>query len=365
MRPLRYPLSASGSSAAGIVQRRTISAAWSVGLIVAVLLLGSVRVAAQNELSAGLDVETDQATSETLALLPWLGGAFSLSGYPGDALSWFVDGAGRGEYRSATGEGAFASTLLLTGSYRQGLSTLRVDLQGDADLSTGESPTAASGQLGLFASTGSIRSSVYGEITGAVDYREAERSWSARGFLGGSLTTGPRLAPDLRFNGGYSWLPRGEWQGDLGVTLTLPWYPAGPWSATAALGGLRSLGSTVGDVEGGEYYPDRHWDGFLDLQLLWSPRPRLLLDLLTPASFRLYDHGPVEGETMQAGREWLLSLAPGVRLSMDLTSELTLDIEAGGSLRWSNSPSAGAHAAYAGVALRYRFPAPAGDATGE
>lgn len=326
-------------------------------LTLTLLCFGVLHLAAQNELATGVEGSLDQGTPETLAVVPWLSGAFSLVGYPTDALSWFLDGAGRGEYRSATGEGVFASTLLLTGSYRRGLSTIRVDLEADAELSTGETPAAAIGALSAHASTGNVRSSLYGTLRGSVNYLDTDVTWATEGVLGGSITAGPRLAPDLRADGGYAWLPGGDWQADLGLTLTLPWYPAGPWSATLAVGGTRSYGSILGDVEGGSYYPDRYREAFWDVQMFWSPRARMLVEFLVPGSFRLSDHGPVQDEVMQGGREWLLRAAPGLRMGFSLSPSWTLELETGGVLQWSNSPSLATDSAYAGLALRYRFSA--------
>ncbi len=325
-------------------------------LAVIAFLLIATSAGAQNQVAVGVDASVRDDVTPAAGAVPWVSGAFSLYGYPTDALSWFVDGAGRGEYRSRSQDGAFTATALASGSYRRGLGTIGAELDGTLNLSTGGDGAALDSGVTLFGSTGSAEYAVYGEAGGGLSYQNPDTTYEVSGLVGGSVTIGGTVAPDLSVRGVYRTLADGNRQGGVGADLSVPWYPPHPFTATFGVGAFRSLGDTTYEVDDSAYYPDRFWDFSWNGEVAFSLSRRVALEVLVPGSLQLFtDHGPVVDGTMQSGRERVLSFAPAVNAAFTVTPRLTMESEIGGDLNWSNSPYQDVLSGYVTLAARYGF----------
>ena len=323
--------------------------------LIVIILLSAVRSFSQNEVALGVDLSADEGESPASEAVPWASAGLALSGYPTDAVSWFLDGAGRGELAVRSQTATAAGNLIATGTLRRGLGMLRLDIEGFGDVSTANETGSVSGDASLFGSTGSARYSVYGEVTGGVFRASQDTTWSSSGLLGSSLTLGNQVAPDASIRGSYSWLPDGGWRSRLGADLTVPWYPPAPATLSFGVSGYRGLGDTRYAVGDAGYYPDQYWELGWNGELAYSITRRVTAELLLPGSVRWYLHGPVVDGVMQGGRERVTSFSPGLSLRGALGGGFSAVVEAGGDLRWSNSPSLDNLRGYLSTSLRYGF----------
>ncbi|NBC28485.1 MAG: hypothetical protein GVY29_00660 [Spirochaetes bacterium] len=323
--------------------------------LIVIILLPTAFSFGQNEVALGVDLSADESESPATEAVPWASAGLSLSGYPTDAVSWFFDGAGRGELAVRSQTATVAGSLLATGTLRRGLGMLRVDIEGFGDVSTGNETGSVSGDMSLFGSTGSARHSVYSEVKGGVMRASEDTTWSSSGLLGGSLTIGNQVAPDASLRGSYTWLPDGGWRSRLGADLTVPWYPPMPATVSVGVSGYRGLGNTRYAVGDAWYYPDQYWELGWNGELAYSLTRRMTAELLLPGSLRWYLHGPVVDGVMQDGQERVTSFSPGLSLRGDLGGGFSAVVEVGGDLTWSNSPSLDNLRGYLSTSVRYGF----------
>jgi hypothetical protein len=309
----------------------------------------------QNEVALGVDLTADDAESPATDAAPWLSAGLSFAGYPTDSVSWFVDGAGRGEFATRSRTATASGTILATGTLRRGLGTLRVDVEGAGRAATASEAGSLSGNVSLFASTGNARYSMYGETSGGARSDAAGATWSTSGLLGGSVTLGNRVAPDAAIYGTYSRLPDGEWRSRLGADVTVPWYPPAPAIVSLGISGYRGLGNTRYAVDNDWYYPDRYWELAWNGELAYSLTRSITAELLLPGSLRWYLHGPVVDGAMESGRERVTTLRPELSLRWELGRGFATRVDFGGDLIWSNSPSLDNLRGYLTTSIRYGF----------
>lgn len=324
--------------------------------LVALVMLTANPVLAQNEVSLGLDAALQQDAGSSVELSPWLSTALSLYGYPTGALSWFADAAGRAEYLSSDQAGVFSGTANAGASLRRGLSILRMDAAAGSVIYTGGAPASLDAAVRLGASTGSAVYALYAETEGGIAYSEPDRTLFGRGQLGGSVTIGAAVAPDLALTGLYRGFDGGDSQTTVGMDLSLPWYPPRDFTATLGFGALRSFGTAEYFVGDDRYLPDRYWELSWDGSVSISLSRRVAVDVMVPGYLQFYtEHGPLVGGSMQSGTEWVVSMSPAISASFDLSDFLVLEGELGAELSRSNSPYRAASSGYLTAALRYRF----------
>jgi hypothetical protein len=317
------------------------------------MLFSSV-LPAQVLIGAGSGVEV----GETVIPSAWFQGAGSFYTFPSQALSLFLDVAGRGGWEQEDASELFGvASLQGTASYRVGGLTSRLALSTYAQGATDDNPLYFRLANEALITYGTFQYSFFVEPSYIFAHYD-DSTHQLEGRVGGSVTVLDTTVMTAGVDGFVSLEEPNVTKSGWGGSLEGSWYPAIPVSADAAVRLTKAWSDDSLQFGDEELFLDNYLQYEWDVSVLTNIGSSMSVDLLFAGWMREKEHPAIVDGVLQQEDEWQLRLSPGLSHSFRFTRYVSLVTELSVELRRSNSSYGALNNETFGLSstARYRFP---------